>query len=312
MDQPHALVSLEQIAGDYVRAAKAPNTLRAYQSDWATFTAWCIRRGDAALPAAAETLALYLADRAATGAKPSSLQRALAAISQAHQAKGLTSPTSHAGVRAVMAGIRRTHGTAPAKKAPMLPDTLRRVSPVLAGDLRGHRDRALLLLGFAAALRRSELAGLDVSDVEPSPSGLVVRVRRSKTDQDSQGRAVGVPYGSTPEVCPVRAVAAWQTAAGVTEGPLFRTIDRHGRLGTAPLSDRAVARAVQRAARATGLDPSRFGGHSLRAGLATAAAAAGVEERDIARQTGHRSMAVLRGYIREGELFRRNAAAAVL
>jgi integrase len=170
-------------------------------------------------------------------------------------------------------------------KAPAVTAELRAMVAALPGDLRGARDRALLLVGFAAALRRSELVALDRCDVAETAEGLVVTLRRSKTDQEGQSRKIGVPYGSNPATCPVRALRAWTEIAGVVDGPLFVTVDRSGRPGTARASDRAVARAVQRAAQGAGLDRARYAGHSLRAGLATSAAAAGASERSIMAQT---------------------------
>jgi integrase len=152
---------------------------------------------------------------------------------------------------------------------------------------------------------------LDRADIAERREGLVVNVRRSKTDQEGAGRRVGVPYGSTPATCPVRALEAWCQAARIEEGPLFVTFDRRGRITPNRLHPSAVNRVVQRSVAATGVSPAGYSAHSLRAGLATAAAAAGVSERAIMVQTGHRSLTVARGYIREGSLFRENAAAAV-
>ena len=186
-----------------------------------------------------------------------------------------------------------------------------RCSQGLETDPAGCRDRALLLLGFAGALRRSELVGLDVADVTEGTDGLTVRLRRSKTDQEGAGRTVGIPYGSNPATCPVRAWRAWLEVSGVTEGPAFRSVDRHGRIGATHLTAEAVALVLKRLASRAGFDPREVAGHSLRAGLATSAAAAGVPERVIADQTGHKGTAMLRRYIREGSLFRENAASAV-
>jgi integrase len=138
--------------------------------------------------------------------------------------------------------------------------------------------------------------------------GLVVTIRHSKTDQEGEGRQVGVPYGSNPSTCPVRALRAWLDASGIETGPLFRSVDRHGRLGDTRLADKSVALVVQRAALSAGLDPARFAGHSLRSGMATSAARAGATEAEIMNQTGHRSLTVLRRYIRRGSLFNDNAA----
>ncbi|MGH3743265.1 MAG: site-specific integrase [Mycobacteriales bacterium] len=141
--------------------------------------------------------------------------------------------------------------------------------------------------------------------------GLTVHLRRSKTDQEGEGRTVGIPYGSNPATCPVRAWRAWVESAGITDGPAFRPVNRGGRVGANRLSDRSVADIVKRHAATAGIDTDQVSGHSLRAGLATSAAAAGVSERVIAAATGHKGTAMLRRYIREGNLFLENAAAAV-
>ena len=181
----------------------------------------------------------------------------------------------------------------------------------LPDTLQSRRDRALLLLGFAGAFRRSELVAIDLGDLEFNRDGLVVTVRRSKTDPEGQGRRVGIPFGSHLQTCPVRATQAWLEFLDVPSGPVFRPIDRHGHIGTSRLSDKAVALIVKRSAGAAGLPAADLAGHSLRAGLATSAAAAGVSERAIMAQTGHRSVATVRKYIREGSLFLENAAAKV-
>lgn len=295
---------------DYARHARSANTRRAYEADWREFAAWCRAHDRAPLPAGAETVARYLSSQAGS-LKTSTLTRRLSAISQAHKAAGLPSPTADPAVRTVHAGIRRAHGTAQVGKAPVLTADLRAMLATLPASPMGLRDRALLLLGFAGAFRRSELVGLDAEDLVVTREGLVVRLRRSKTDQEGQGRTIGIPYGAQPATCPVRAVQEWLAATGYDGGPLFRPFNRHGRMLPARLSDRAVARIVQRAAAAAGLDPARYAGHSLRAGLATAAAAAGVSERAIMAQTGHRSVAMVRRYIRDGSLFTENAAASI-
>ena len=175
----------------------------------------------------------------------------------------------------------------------------------------GTRDRALLLVGFAGAFRRSELVSLDVADVTFGADGLIVQLRRSKTDQEGEGRKVGLPFGSNPLTCPVRALRAWLDVAVVARGPIFRAVDRHGNVADVRLTDQSVALVVKRCAKAAGLDSEKYAGHSLRSGLATAAAMADVSERAIMAQTGHKSLPMVRRYIRDGSLFRRNAAAAV-
>lgn len=168
-------------------------------------------------------------------------------------------------------------------------------------DAAAVRDRAVLLLGFAAALRRSEIAALQVADVEQVASGLVITVRRSKTDQEARGREVAVGFGDHPATCPVLALRRWLERTRIDAGPLFRAIDRHGCMHGA-LSGRAIAGIVQRRVASLGVDARRFGGHSLRAGFATPAAASGIAESEIAEVTGHRSVAVLRTYVGRGRL----------
>jgi len=303
----HVLAAVHEQARTYAQGAKAPNTRHAYRADWADFTAWCRVHGRAPLPASPETVALYLTARAATR-KTATLTRRLSAISQAHQVAGHPSPTTDQSVRAVAAGIRRAKGIAPHGKAPAVTAEVRAMVAALPDTLMGRRDRALLLLGFAGAFRRSELVALDGEDVVERPEGLAVTIRFSKTDQDGVGRTLGIPYGSHYESCPVR---AWRDAAGIAMGPLFQAVDRHDNLLPGRLSDQDVARAVKRAARAAGLDATLYAGHSLRAGLATAASAAGVSARALRAQTGHKSLPPVRRYIRGGSLFRENAAAEV-
>ncbi len=306
--RPPAVTADAERADDYAAAARSPNTLRAYRFDLQDFVRYCRRRGDSALPATAATVAAYLAHLADLGRKVSTLERRLAAISQAHQHAGHPSPTREAHVRTVLKGIRRTHGTAPDVKAPILVEDLRAMIAALPDHPRSVRDRALLLLGFAGGFRRSELTGMSRADIEFSRDGVIVTLRRSKTDQEGQGRRVAIPYGSSPQTCPVRALQDWLATAKINNGLVFRAVTRSGFVQQ-PMTAQAVALIVKKAAKQAGLDPGRFAGHSLRAGLCTAAARAGVSERAIMNQTGHRSGATLRRYIREGNLFTDNAAA---
>ena len=323
--------SLERLGAQmraYLAAAKAPNTRKAYTSDWDEFESWAVYVRRLPLPASPETVALYLANLAAAEAKASTIARRLASIAEAHRTARLPSPTTDPGVVAVWDGIRRVHGSAVENAEPIRVPLLARIIAALPrvpvpGDqdpqdpdpepppltLASKRDKAMLLVGFAAALRRSELAALDHKDVSWVDQGLVVTIRRSKTDQAGAGRRVGIPYGSRLETCPVRAVDAWCEAADIRDGRLFRPINRGDHLSGPGVSAAAVNRIVQRAVARTGTDPARYSAHSLRAGFATAAAEAGVDERSIMAQTGHKSLTVARGYIREGSLFRNNPAA---
>jgi len=250
-----------------------------------------------------------LTDRAAT-LKTSSLARRLTTISRAHEAAGHSSPASmrNAVVSEVWKGIRRTKGTAEEGKKPLLTADLKCMITALPADLQGVRDRALLLVGFAGGFRRSELARLRLEDLQETPEGLVALLRKSKTDQEGQGRPVALPYGSDPLTCPVRAVKNWIEWAGIATGPLFRGIDQLGLVSPEALCPDSVAWIVKRAARRADLKAVEYSGHSLRAGLATQAAMNGASELAIMKQTGHRSLATVRRYIRDGALFRDNAA----
>jgi site-specific recombinase XerD len=300
------LPRLDQVR-EYIRASKSENTLRGYRSDWRHFASWCEVNGMPALPASPETVAAYLAD-CAQRLKAGSLRRRLNAIAEAHKAVGLDSPTSASVVRNTFKGIRRTLGTMAAQKAPALTADVRAMVALAGAGLIGVRDRALILLGFAGAFRRTELVGLDFTDLDFGQDGLTIMLRRSKTDQEGQGRKLGIPYGSNPETCPVRSLQVWIEASGIVAGPVFRSLNRHGRLQPARLSAGDVARIVKKMAQLAGLDARKYSGHSLRAGHATSAAIAGASERSIMNQTGHRSVQMVRRYIRDGNLFRENSA----
>jgi site-specific recombinase XerD len=304
------LAAIADRATEFVQHSKAKNTIRAYSSDWSDFEGWCKTHGQSSLPATPETVALYVTDLATTH-KTSTITRRISAISQAHQIAQFETPTKSAQVRLVLAGIRRTKGTAHKGKSPILVDDLRRMLERLPENLLGVRDRALLLIGFSGAFRRSELVALDADAVAITRDGLVVTIRRSKTDQEAEGRKIGIPYGAHLESCPVRSLQEWLAKSGISEGPLFRPVDRFGHVASFRLSAAAVAEIVKRYVSRVGLSAADFGGHSLRSGLATSAAMAGASERAIMNQTGHRSLTVLRKYIRDGSLFRENAVAVV-
>jgi integrase len=171
----------------------------------------------------------------------------------------------------------------------------------------GEARPGVWLLGFTGAFRRSERVAWDVTDLEETRDGLVT-IRKSKTDQEGQGRRVGIPPGVDEASCPLWALGNWRAAAGIETGALFRVMNRHDQVLPMRLSGEGVGIVVKRYVEALGFDPSQFAGHSLRAGLATSAAAAGKSERAIMGQTGHRSLTTVRRYIREGNLFRENAA----
>jgi integrase len=248
LESTEQAIEMAEIAADareYLDASRAENTTRLYRTGWAQFTAWCEAHGVRPLPAGAETVACYVADLA-KAAKPATIDARLAAISAAHRAAGYDSPTKQEAVRLVRRGMRRTLGTAQRQVRPVTVPDLRAMLEGLGTDPGGCRDRALLLLGFAGALRRSELVGLDVADVTEGTDGLTVHLRRSKTDQEGAGRTLGIPYGSNPVTCPVRAWRVWLEVSGITEGSAFRPVDRHGHIGATRLSGQAVALVLKR------------------------------------------------------------------
>jgi integrase len=296
-------------AENYIRSAKAASTVKAYHSDWASFEAFCRGREVDSLPAAPTTVAGYAAETARR-LKANTIERHLTAISQAHQLAGFPNPVQDKLVRTVMGGIRRVKGTAQTGKDPLSPELLRKMFVDASQDLRTLRDRALLLVGFAGAFRRSELVALRYEDVRFTDEGLVVTIRKSKTDPEGEGQTVGIPYGSHPESCPVRALETWLERSNITYGYLFTAIGRWGgEVREKPICDHQLAKIIKRLAERAGLDAASFSGHSLRSGLATSAAEGGATERAIMDQTRHRSLKQVRKYIRRGSLFKDNAAA---
>lgn len=301
-------VELRGQAQRYMRQACAEQTRRAYASDWRRFEGWCRQRAMTACPAAVETVVLFLTEEARTH-KVSTLRRRLSSLAQVHRASGWDSPTEARAVRLLMAGIRREKGSASQGRKAILVDDLEAMLGVLPAGVAGVRDRALLLTGFAGAFRRSELVGLDWGDLEFRPAGVVVTLRRSKTDQEGHGRSVAIGKSADVGRCPVRALLEWRAVsrAGEGEAPVFRPLGGKQQVREARLSDKAVARIIKRSLEACGRDSSEYSGHSLRAGFATAAAMGGAPEHLIMTQTGHRSSASLRRYIRDANLFLHNA-----
>lgn len=315
--EPTDLADLMDEARAYAGQAKSPATLAIYRRDWAAFAAWCEEHGLDALPASPDTIALYLTGRARLD-RPATLNRRVASLSQAHQAAGFDSPTHSARVRLTLQGIRRALGVSQNKKTPALLSDLRAMVAALPDTPIGTRDRALILVGWASAARRSELAALTVADLEFTGDGVILTIRRSKTDQEGRGRRVGVPFGRHPDTCPVGALRTWMNAAGIgsdpaTDSPVFRSMNNKGEVNPRPMTGEAIAKVVKRAARRVGKDPARFAGHSLRSGLIseTARSAPHLSEQASMAHSGHRSVNVYRGYVRDASLFRQNPAAEV-
>lgn len=302
-------------ARTYADASRAASTRRAYEADWAAFAAWCADRGLAHLPADPRVVAVFLSAEAARGLAPPTVNRKLAAIGWAHRRAGLQPPQKAEGAAAiveVLAGIRRSRTSAPGKKAAADADVTWTLLHYIKGDrLRDHRDRALIALGMAAALRRSELVALRVEDLRRVPEGMRVRIARSKTDQEGGGQVVAVPNGK--RIRPVALVDAWLKAAGIEDGFLFRRfVGRADRLSADPMDAAAVALVVKRRAAACGLPVGDFAAHSLRSGFLTAAAQAGASIWKMQEVSRHKSVQVLSGYVRSAELFDDHAGSGFL
>jgi integrase len=288
-----------------INASLSEGTKRGYRKDIAHFEAW-----GGSIPASPETIAAYLADLSATY-KTATIVRCVTALSKAHEATSAANPTKSEIVRATMRGIKRTLGTAHKEAKPVLREDLFQMLERMGNSPKDIRDKALLLLGFAGAFRRSEVTGLNVTDIEHVRQGIVVTLRRSKTDQIGAGRKIGIPFGRS-RWCPVKHLTEWLHHSKIETGPLFRGVNRHGHVAEQCLSGEAVCIIVKQRAQAAGFDPGGYSGHSLRAGLATSAAMAGASAWKIRQQTGHASDAMLSRYIRDGDMFASNAAGAVL
>jgi site-specific recombinase XerD len=305
-------IELPPEVAELVRGSKSRATLKSYDSQWANFVAWCWAKDLECLPAEPATVATHLASMVKANKGASSLRSRLAAIGYVHQMSGHAKPIGHALVQATLQGAVRATGEEVSRAAPMTLEILREACTRMFDPhtFVGRRDRALLLVGWAAALRRSEIVALKVEDLTflgmDGDGGMIVRVRSSKTDQTRKGASIFVPCASSTLICPVRAAKWVNKDARV--GTLFVRQDRHGnRLGG--LTPGFVNLTVKRAVALTGRDPRGFSGHSLRAGFVTSMRANGVPEHLIARQTRHTDLRMLGVYDRPEDLTRPGASA---
>jgi integrase len=290
----------------------APRTIDAYGKDWAHFVAWCRAEKRAPLPADAETVLLYLTTRLQEGRKVTSARRYLTALNAEHRSHGYLAPAS-AEAGQLLAGAQRVLCQQPTRKKPLTVEQARRICAAYGDTPADIRDRAIITLGLASALRQSSIVDLDLADVELVERGFILRVRREKNDQKGQGRYIGVVLGHPP-TCPVQNLRAWLAVRGEDPGPLFtrfRNRQGSGELSSSRLWPKKVSKIVKEGVRSLGLDPDRWGGHSLRAGLATAGFEAGVGELRIAATTGHKSLNSLRGYIRISDPFTSNVSGLI-
>ena len=289
---------------NYLGQSISPATLRAYRSQWNAFVAWCDSQQLEACPALPETVAAYLSHLADSGRKPASIDVARAAIRKAHETAGATiDPTSSLLVGQTLKGIRRSKGTAQTQKAALLTDDLKRIMRRIDGKtLKGKRDKAMLLLGFTLGARRSELVALNASDLQEVTEGLIVTIRRSKTDQEGAGYEKGIARGENPDTCAVTALQEWMAAAEITEGALFCAIGKGGHLKEDRLTPQSVALVIKARAGAVRLKAAKYSGHSLRAGMVTQAAKNGASVTDIMQQSGHKAVQTVMRYVRRANI----------
>ncbi len=318
---PSNVDPLVETARSYARAARSEATQRAYAADWRHFASWCRRSGFQPLPADPQVVGLYLSACASTSPRPtvSTLERRLSGLSQGYSQRGDRLDRRDPHIAEVFAGIRRKHGRPPAQKEALLAEDILAMLETLPHDLRGLRDRAILLVGFAGGLRRSEIVGLDagVDQTEDGngwaelfDNGVLITLR-GKTGW----REVEIGRGSADRSCPVEALRTWMRLARIAHGPLFRRIRGQKTVEDSRLNDRHIARLVKRTAFDAGLRPDLpekereglFSGHSLRAGLASSAE---VDERFVQKQLGHTSAEMTRRYQRRRDRFRVNLTRA--
>jgi len=309
------LYETAQAAHRYMEQAKAAATRRAYASDWRHFAQWCQANGLESLPATPSTVALYLTSLAKPREnekprKAATITRRLTSINAAHKEKGLDSPATmnHRLVADTLHGIRRNLGVAQTRKKPLTRDRIVKLLGALEGPIAASRDKALLLIGFAGSLRRAELAALKVEEMTRHRKGITLSIPRSKTDQEGEGREVEILFGEHDLTCPVMALENWLKVAGIKTGQIFRRVGQHGNVGDS-LDKDSIGRIVKRLVRRAKLaNPESYGGHSLRAGFVTEAYAGGSSTRQIMTQTGHKSIAMVHRYAREGQKDRQAAA----
>ena len=288
---------------------RAPRTLHAYGCDWDHFAAWCAGNGLAALPASTDTVALYLTAELNRGRKITTATRKATAIGYRHTAAGLRSPLAGGQISVLLRGAQRIRCEQPSQKAPITTDQLRQICQQPAEGITQTRNRAVVLFGFTSALRRSNIAALELADVTVTDLGIIVHVRREKQDQAGIGRILGIPPGKQSQTCPVRALQAWLGFRGATPGPVFQQIN-HGRLH-GRLNPNRISLIVKAEMQRLGQDPARFGAHSMRAGLVTECLVNRVDHLIVMRQTGHRSVSSVRKYFREPDPFRVNAVSGL-
>ena len=281
-----------------LKNSKAKNTLRAYQADFKDFSIFCSKNGFNSIPTEPKILSLYLTHLSATS-KFSTLKRRIASISVVHKMKGHYLDTKHPIVMENLHGIRRAKGTKQLGKKPILINDLKSIINAIDQfnkiEKKKLRDKAILLIGFSGGFRRSELVEIEYDDVEFVSEGVKIFIKRSKTDQSGEGMIKAIPYFENKNFCPVVNLKKWIDYSVIKSGKIFN------------ISDKSVALIIKKYASLSGLDPNKYGGHSLRSGFATSTAESGAEERNIMAMTGHKTTQMVRRYIKDANLFKNNA-----
>lgn len=294
---------LTEKARQSIYVARADNTIDAYQSDWKDFCEWCDYHDVESFPAQPETIVNYINDLA-DNAKANTVARRISALTENYEAAGIKdNPCRFPIVKNALRGIKRIKGTMQKGKLPILFDDIKEMLTYVDGTpLQIARDKAILLVGFYGAMRRSEIAGIEVQDLNFTRLGLLITLRKSKTDQYDRGQQIAIPFVQDKEVCAVTALKHWLSVSGITSGPVFRGFTRGNKgVRKTAISDKAIALIVKHYVGLMGMDPKDYGAHSLRHGFATSAAQHHVEERQIMQQTRHRSTSVVRRYIDEAD-----------
>ena len=290
---------------EFLYNSVSESTRKFYRIDFNIFRAWCESVNAEFMPATHSTVCGFLSVQAMSGIRPSTLVRRLASIKMAHESFNFDNPTKHPTVKAVLKGIKRTYGIDRDKKAPVTVERLKSMIDFCPDTLTGLRDKALLLLGFAGAFRRSELVSLTLKDIERTPEGIKVTIRKSKGDQEGKGQTIAIPNGTRFRV--VDTLYNWFNQSCITDGHLFRAINKGGKVNLFPLSTRTVARIVKQYAGKAGLNVDNFSGHSLRSGFITSGANAGADIFKLMEVSRHKNPETVIGYVRESKLFENHA-----
>jgi len=294
-----------------LKSSKAKNTVRAYQSDFRDFGLFCAQNGFKSLPSEPKIVSLYLTHLSTKDIKMSTLKRRLVSIGVIHKLKGHYLDTKHPSIIENIMGIKRRKGSLQKGKKPLLINSLKQIINVIDNkkneEIKKHRDRTIILIGFSGGFRRNEIVSLDYEDLDFVEQGLKISLKRSKTDQFGEGSLKGLPYFDNSQYCPVVSMRNWIDISKINSGPLFRRFAKGSKLSNKRLSDQTVALIIKHYLKISGIESKNYSGHSLRSGFATSAAESGAEERSIMAMTGHKSTEMVRRYIKEANLFKNNA-----